>query len=140
MHLFRATSPTPMAMTRSRFCARIISLIASYAITLHGFLVAFAGLPATAGATAHPSTPSFELCLHEAGAVLPGAPGAPSSNDVHCTFCIGQTHSLVVAPALSGVLSIFQTRGEPIWLVLNQDQSRFLRYFHKQPRGPPAAV
>jgi hypothetical protein len=102
--------------------------------------VAFAGLPAAAGATAHLGTPSFELCLHGAGAVLPGAPGAPSSNDDHCTFCIGQTHSLFVAPALSGVLFIFQTRGEPIWLVLNQDQSGFSRYFHKQPRGPPAAA
>jgi hypothetical protein len=127
-------------MTRSRFCARIVSVIASYAIALHGFLVAFAGLPATAGATAHPSTPSIELCLHGPGAVLPGAPGAPSNNDVHCTFCIGQTHSLFVAPALSEVLFIFQTRGEPISLVLNQDQSEFSRYFHKQPRGPPAAA
>jgi hypothetical protein len=118
----------------------MISVIASYAIALHGFLVAFAGLPATAGATAHPGTPSVELCLHGAGAVLPGAPGAPSSHDDHCTFCVGQTHSLFVAPALSGVLFIFETPGEPIGLVLNQDQSGFSRYFHKQPRGPPAAA
>jgi hypothetical protein len=137
---FRAKSPTQMAMRRSRLCIRIISLIAAYAIALHGFLLALTGLPATAGARADPSAPSFELCLHQASAALPEAPDAPSSNDAHCTFCIGQTHSPFVAPNLSGVLFIFRTRGEPIWLVLNQDQSGFSRYFHKQPRGPPAAV
>jgi hypothetical protein len=127
-------------MTSSRLCTRVISLIAAYAIALHGFLLAFAALPIAAVAANNDGTPRFELCLHDAGAFSPDTPGAPSSNDVHCKFCVAQTHSLFVAPAPSGVLFIFQTPGEPIWSVLNQDKVGFSRYFQKQPRGPPAAA
>jgi hypothetical protein len=127
-------------MRSSRLCTRVISLIAAYAIALHGFLLAFGGLPVAAGTPNNDGTPRFELCLHDAGAFSPDTPGAPSSNDVHCKFCIAQAHSLLVASAASGVLFIFQTPGEPIWSVQNQDKVGFSRYFQKQPRGPPVAV
>jgi hypothetical protein len=127
-------------MTSSRLRTRVISLIAAYAIALHGFLLAFAGLPVAAGAADNDGTPRFELCLHNAGAFSPDTPGAPSSDDVHCKFCVAQAHSLFVAPAPSGVRFIFQTTGEPIGSVQNQDTVGFSRYFQKQPRGPPAAA
>jgi hypothetical protein len=129
-------------MTSSGFRSRVIALIAAYAIALHGFLAAFAALPVAAASTSGEGAPRFELCIHgvAAGALSPNTPGAPSSNDAHCKFCAALAHSLFVTPAPSGVLFIFQTPGEPIASVQNQNQVSFSRYFQKQPRGPPAVA
>jgi hypothetical protein len=127
-------------MTRSRLCTRVIALIAAYAIAVHGFLLAFGGLPVVAGTANDGDTPRLELCLHNVGAFSPDTPAAPSSDDVHCKFCVAEVHSLFVAPAPSGMLFIFQTPGVPISSVQDQDKVGFSRYFQKQPRGPPAAA
>lgn len=139
---FRATSSMQMTMRHSRLCTRIISLIASYAIVLHGLLIALAGFPLAASASGNDDTSRLEICLHEfaSGATLPLAPGAPASGDVHCKFCIGQAHSMALALTSCGVQFNFTTPSAPIWFVLNQDTAGAPRYLHKQPRGPPAAT
>jgi hypothetical protein len=128
-------------MRRSRLCTRIISLIASYAIVLHGFLIAFAGFPVAAG-TARDANTSIELCLHDlaGSASLPQTPGAPASGDVHCKFCTGQAHAMAPGPTSCGVQFNFKAPSQPIWFVLNQDSAGGPRYLYKQPRGPPAAA
>jgi len=128
-------------MRRSRLCIQIISLIASYAIVLHGFLIAFAGFPLAASASGDDDTARFELCLHvlASGATLPQAPGAPASGDVHCKFCIGQTHAMALAPTSCGVQFNFRTPSARIWFVL-KDTAGSPRYLCEQPRGPPAAT
>ena len=128
-------------MIRSRICTRVIALIAAYAIALHGFLIAFAGFPVAAGTSSADST-RLELCLHNlaGGASLPETPGAPTSGDVHCKFCIGQAHAMAPVPTSCGAPSNFKTPSEPIWFVLNQDDTGGPRYLRKQPRGPPAAA
>src|SRR3974390_699126 len=111
-------------MMRSRTCTRVIALVAAYAIALHGVRLACAGLP-VAPATPSADSPRLELCLHDlaGGASLPETPGAPASGDVHCKFCIGQAHAMAPAPTSCGAPSNFNTPSEPIWFVLNQDDT-----------------
>jgi hypothetical protein len=129
-------------MTRSRLCTRVIALIAAYAIALHGFLIAFAGLPVAAGAPSEHGSAPFELCTHDlvGGTFFPQMPGAPANGDVHCKFCVGQTHAMGLGPMPWGAPLNFDAPGEPIRFVLNQETAGHQRYLHKQPRGPPAAA
>jgi hypothetical protein len=129
-------------MIRSRMCTRVVALIAAYAIALHGFLIAFAGLPIAAGTSSADGTSRLELCLHDlaGSASLPETPGAPASGDVHCKFCIGQAHAMAPAPTSCAAQFNFRTSSQPIWFVLNQDNAPYPRYLRKQPRGPPAAA